>query len=257
MGNWTTITVAGIVAAAPNVLLSTTVTPVYSCPFNDSVFQLQVSVAIDVGNVNIARLKRIHILNSLTGIELTTLIQPAGGWTTPVTFTSDAFAQTRAIQNGTLTFYCINDNGTTSAGAVAIAFSVRASAVTGFTSAGEVGSRYIAPEDVATRLVSLGLAFIPILDGYPQNVSYLRSLDNGANYTPIGWTMMKTAGQQIVIPTLAPGVARTSRSPRSPGRCNCPPVPIPAACLPAGAVRVRQHRDCGAVRADGRLWFRL
>lgn len=152
-----------------------------------------------------------------------------------MTFTSDAFAQTRAIQNGTLTFYCINDNGTTSAAAVAIAFSVRASAVTGFTSAGEVGSRYIAPEDVATRVVSLGLAFIPILDGYPQNVSYLRSLDNGVNYTPIGWTMMKTAGQQIVIPTLAPGVASNFRIAAITGALQLPAVPIPAASLPAGA----------------------
>lgn len=199
----------GTAPPAPNIT-SATVVPRYSCPFNDSMYDLLVTVSLFAANI--ADLKKIRVKNSLTGADMLVIAQPATGWTTTVAVPTDLFPQTRALQSGTATFNCENADGVVTASPVVVAFSVQASSVTGFTSAGEVGARYLAEgDDRTTRLVSCTVGFVPILNGgiVPQSVYYLISKDNGNAWTGIGFQRMKNVGDRLDFQSLAPGVNQT------------------------------------------------
>ena len=211
MANWTTINSGGgsiAVPSAPNVLGTTSVTVLYSCPGNDSLYQLQASIAIDTGNTNIGHLKQIHVANSLSAQEVAVILRPSGGWTTPVVVTSDPMAQTGADQPGTLTFICCNDISDQTAGALTKSFTVQASKVNSITSQMEVVGSRVA--DV-NRVVYFTASFVPVLNGnqVPQNVSYCFSAD-GTNWTYVGWTKILQVGQAVTISRPVPATQQTT-----------------------------------------------
>ena len=195
----------GTAPPAPNIT-SATVVPRYSCPFNDSMYDLLVTVSLFAANI--ADLKKIRVKNSLTGADMLVIAQPATGWTTTVAVPTDLFPQTRALQSGTATFNCENADGVVTASPVVVAFTVQASAVTGFTSAAEVGARLITYQDATTRLVTCTVGFVPILNGgqVPQSVYYLLSKDNGSTWTGINFQRMTAVGNRLDFYSLAPGV---------------------------------------------------
>jgi hypothetical protein len=209
MGDWKVISTAGTgsvptVPDAPNVLNTggtlTTATAVYGLIGNASAYQITGSISLDMGNAHIAHLKKIHVVYSVTGLEIATLLQPNGGWvSSPVAFSSDWYFQDGTAHTGTLKFYCENEDANQTAGPVSISVTVQASAVTS-VSASEVGPTFTKPEE-DNRLVYTWLSFVPVFNGgqVPQFVTYLVSADNGATYTHIGPARVDTVGQAVTF----------------------------------------------------------
>jgi hypothetical protein len=108
--------------------------------------------------------------------------------------------------------------------------------VTGFTSAGEVGTRYASDPD---RLVHLTIGFVPI-SPVPQPITYFVSADDGAHWTWIGSQRMQATGQQLLVDRLAPGATSTWMMAAVAGNLGGDPSPILDANLStlyAGVVR--------------------
>lgn len=99
--------------------------------------------------------------------------------------------------------------------------------VTGFASAGEIGTRYTGTQD---RLVHLTLGIVPILP-VPQGVTLIVSQDGGANWTWIGAQRMQTVGQVLKIDQLAPGQDSTWRVAAVAGNPGGNPASFPDAQL--------------------------
>lgn len=99
--------------------------------------------------------------------------------------------------------------------------------VTGFTSVGEIGTRYVTSPD---RLVHMTVGFVPICPT-PQPVTYLISPDNGATWIWIGWQKMQNAGQQLRVDRLAPGATAQWKVACAAGNLGGDPSPIPDAAL--------------------------
>jgi hypothetical protein len=99
--------------------------------------------------------------------------------------------------------------------------------VAGFTSVGEIGTRFVSAPD---RLVHLTVGFIPICPT-PQPVTYFISPDDGQNWIWIGWQKMQNAGQQLHVDRLAPGATSQWRVACAAGNLGGDPSPIPDASL--------------------------
>jgi hypothetical protein len=99
--------------------------------------------------------------------------------------------------------------------------------VTGFTSVGEVGTRYPSDPD---RLVHLTVGFVPI-SPVPQPITYFVSADNGAYWIWIGAQRMLAAGQQLLVDRLAPGATAQWKMAAVAGNLGGDPSPIADANL--------------------------
>ena len=207
-----TVAPAVVIPNAPNIT-SVSASAYYGLVNNGSTYGLQGTITLPTGSSAYAHLREIDISATLPDGS----VQPVGtlyaafsGST--VTFKGPpTLPQTGAAQTVTLTFVCKNDNGIATPSPVTASVTVQASAVTGFTSAAETGVRYVDPTNAATRLLSMTVGFVPIMNGaqVPQNVTYLISKDNAATFTWVGWQPMKSVGQQITFPELAPGAGQT------------------------------------------------
>jgi hypothetical protein len=243
MGDWKVISTAGTgsiptVPDAPNVLNTggtlTTVTVVYGLIGNASAYQFTGSISLDMGNANIAHLKKIHVVYSITGREIATLLQPNGGWSSsPVPFSSEGYFQDAAAHTGTLKFECENEDANQTAGAVTVSVTVQASTVTSITSASEVGP---VTTDPTNRLVSTKISFVPVFNGgqVPQSCTFAVSADNGVSYIHIGAERINTVGQAITVIRLSPGATANWKVAACAGWLQGDPsVPILAADLAA------------------------
>ncbi len=223
-----------VIPNAPNIT-SAACSAYYGLSGDFSAYGLQGTITIPTGDAAYSHLKEIDIAATFpdgSGAPVGTLYAAFSGGT--VTFKGPAtLPQTGTSQTVTLTFTCKNDAGVATPSPVTVSVTVQASAVTGFTSAVEVGTRYIDPADAATRLVRMTVGFVPILNGgqVPQNVTYLLSKDSGATFTWINWQPMKTVGQTISFWSMAPGSTETWVVAAFAGAQPSVSVPITAANL--------------------------
>jgi hypothetical protein len=216
MGNWVTISKAGASGYtpppdAPNIT-SVAASAYYGMWFNASAYGLQGTITLPTLDVNYGHLKEIDISVLLPDGST----QPVGGALysssfagTTITFKSPCeLLLTSASQSVMLTFSCKNDAGIKAAGSVTSTVTIAASAVTGFTSASDSGTR---SADL-NRSVSTIINWVPILGGgiVPQNVtSWLPSPKDPTKYQGIGWTKMTTVGQTFSTARLVPSAAST------------------------------------------------
>jgi hypothetical protein len=228
-----------VLAAAPNITVSgTTAAASYGMWANDSSFGFAGRIILPTADPHYSYLAAVQVdaqLNGATGWTNVVTIPQASFGGSYVDYTGPVFEfpQTRASSSWTVRFTALNAAGSPTDSPITVSVTVEASAVSGFTSAVEVGTRYIDPVNAATRLLSLTVGFIPILNGgqVPQNVTYLLSTDNGATYTWCGWARMDTVGQQIQFARLVPGPAQTWKIAACSGAVGSPSVAVTSANL--------------------------
>lgn len=242
MGDWKIVSSAGSVTAtappnAPNIT-SVSASPYYGMQWNGSAFGAQGTINLPTGSGDYSHLKEIDISATLPDgsvVPVGTLYASFSGST--VTFKGPCnLPQTGSIQSVTLTFTCKNDDGVATPSPVTTTITVQASSVTGFSSAGETGTRHIIASN-NDRLPYLTVGFVPVLNGnqVPQAVSYGISDDNGATWTPIGSKTVTSVGQQITCDRPVPGAVGTWKVYALTGAIPYDPT-VKMTSLPAGAV---------------------
>lgn len=101
-------------------------------------------------------------------------------------------------------------------------------------SGSEIGTRYANPE---TRLEHLTVGIVPVLTGgYPRDVTYWISADDGDTFVWIGWQEITEADQVIQVDRLVPSADGIWRVAAAAGAIGGNPVAIAASELPEGAV---------------------
>ncbi len=215
MGNWnTTFLGGGVTPDAPNVLNAgahlTTVTPVYDCPFNDSVFKLSISISLDITNANIGHLRLVHITDTATGKDVAQFAQPAGGWIGQVvTFDTDQVSQGRTALTGQFSFRCANEDNHVTSFPVNVSYTVNASLMNNFAGASEQVAYPRTADKYRVIYMTLGFQPVPANWQVPQNISYAVSED-GVSFTYVGWEKMTVAWQTFRFMRPAPGATGTA-----------------------------------------------
>ena len=234
---------AGATGTPAPVIATATASAIYGMSGNASTFGFAGIITLPVADPDYAHLAAIAVSARVVGTT---------GWTPVVSVPQSSFGvssvgyagdATQFPQSGIayweIQFVPLNESGAPST-ALVIPVTVQASAVSSVSGAAEIGTRYVAPEDARTRLVSMTAGFVPVLNGgqVPQVVTYLVGkcagatwVDGSAVWTWINQQTMKTVGQQITFQQLAPGVDQTWKIAAVAGAQNSVSVTITTANL--------------------------